>query len=227
MTPGLELDHVSYRYGELWVFRELSLSLPPGGTMVVTGENGVGKSTLLYVCAGLMPATSGNVYLGGHAPNPDRPSELFRSGVRRGFVFYGGGLLSNATALGNVTLGLRYHAALLGIEDSEIDRRARAFLSDMRVSQADFHALPAHLSAGVRRRVGLARALSLSPNFLFLDDPDSNLDSASKALVYELLAAKRDDPSVTLVLTTTSPELIERLAVPPRELANGYLMVRP
>jgi ABC-type multidrug transport system ATPase subunit len=227
VATGLELDRVSFRYGELWIFRELSLSLVRGETLVVTGENGVGKSTLLYLCAGLMPATSGAVYLAGHAPNPRRPSELFRSGVRRGFVFYAGGLLSNATALGNVTLGLRYHADILGIDDAEIDRRAREFLSELRVSQTDFHALPAHLSAGVRRRVSLARALSMSPNFLFLDDPDANLDAATKALVYEILATKRDDPEVTLVLTTTSPELIERLAVPPRELAHGHLMVRP
>jgi phospholipid/cholesterol/gamma-HCH transport system ATP-binding protein len=226
VTPGIELDRVSFRYGELWVFRELTFSLPAGATLVVTGENGVGKSTLLYVVAGLTPATSGSVYLAGHAPNPRRPSDMFRGGVRRGFVFYAGGLLSNATALGNVTLALRYHADVLGIDDAEVDRRARERLSELRVAQADFHALPAHLSVGVRRRVGLARALSLSPNFLFLDDPDANLDPASKLLVYDLLAAKRDDPGVTLVLTTTSPELIERLAVPPRELAYGQLMGR-
>lgn len=226
MTLGVELDRVSYRYGELWVFRELSLSLARGSTLVVTGENGVGKSTLLYVAAGLTPATSGHVYLAGHAPNPNRPSELFRHGVRRGFVFYAGGLLSNATALGNVSLALRYHADVLGIDDGEVDRRAREWLSELRVTQSDFHALPAHLSVGVRRRVSLARALSISPNFLFLDDPDANLDAATRFLVYEILAQKRDDPQVTLVVTTTSPELVERLAVAPRELVHGHLMAR-
>jgi ABC-type multidrug transport system ATPase subunit len=223
---GLELERVSFRYGELWVFRELTLTLPKGGTLVVTGENGVGKSTLLYVCAGLMPVNSGHVYLAGHAPSPNRPSDMFRHGVRRGFVFYAGGLLSNATALGNVSLALRYHADVLGIDDAEVDRRARQWLSELRVAQADFHALPAHLSVGVRRRVSLARALSISPNFLFFDDPDANLDPATKHLVYDILVSKRDDPEVTLLVTTSSPELIERLAVAPYELAYGYLMAR-
>jgi len=226
VKPGLELDHVSFRYGELWVFRDLSHNLPMGGNLVVVGENGVGKSTLLYLCAGLTQATSGNVYLSGHAPNPTRPSELFRNGVRRGFVFYAGGLLSNATALGNVTLALRYHADVLGLSESQIDRRAREQLTECRVAQTDFHALPAHLSAGVRRRVSLARALALSPNFLFMDDPDSNLDRQTKHLVYELLEQKRDDPEVTLLVTSNSPELVERLGVPPHELAHGYLMAR-
>jgi ABC-type transporter Mla maintaining outer membrane lipid asymmetry ATPase subunit MlaF len=226
MTLGLELDRVSFRFGEMWIFRELSLSLPKGSTLVVTGENGVGKSTLLYLCAGLMPANSGHVYLAGHAPNPDRPSDLFRHGVRRGFVFYAGGLLSNATALGNVTLALRYHADVLGIEEGEIDRQARGWLSELRVTQSDFHSLPAHLSVGLRRRVSMARALSISPNFLFFDDPDANLDPSTKALVYDILASKRDDPEVTLLVTTSSAELIERLAVPPRELVHGHLIAR-
>ena len=226
MKLGLELDHVSFRYGDLWVFRELTHTVPMGGNLVVIGENGVGKSTLLYLCAGLTQASNGNVYLSGHAPNPTRPSDLFRNGVRRGFVFYAGGLLSNATALGNVTLALRYHADILGLSESQIDRRARDQLTELRVAQTDFHALPAHLSVGVRRRVSLARALSLSPNFLFMDDPDANLDSQTKSLVYELLEQKRDDPAVTLLVTTTSAELVERLGVPPYELAHGYLMAR-
>ncbi|MFO7177477.1 MAG: ATP-binding cassette domain-containing protein [Pseudomonadota bacterium] len=222
--PALELEHASHRYGDLWVLRDVSLSLPAGETLVVTGENGVGKSTLLYVCAGLIPATSGRVRLLGHVPNPNRPSELVHHGVRRGFVFSGGGLLSNTSALGNVTLPLRYHADLFGLDEAAIEARARELLGELRVSQADFHALPAHLSAGVRRRVSLARALAVSPNFLFLDDPDADLDAATKRLVYDLLERLRNDPGVTLIVATTSSELIERLGVPPRELAHGYLL---
>jgi ABC-type lipoprotein export system ATPase subunit len=197
-----------------------------GSNLVVTGDNGVGKSTLLYVCAGLLPATAGRVSLCGQVPSTARPSDLVRLGVRRGFVFYGGGLLSNTTALSNVILPLRYHADLLGIDEAEIDFRARELLSELRVSQNDFHALPAHLSVGVRRRVSMARALALRPNFLFFDDPDANLDNATRLLVYELLERFRDDGRVTLVLTTTSRELIERLRIPARELAHGHLLER-
>ncbi len=223
---GLELERASFRYGELWVLRELSLSVPRGGNLAVTGDNGVGKSTFLYVASGLFPASGGRVLLAGQAPGALRPSELFRSGVRRGVVFYSGGLLSNSSALNNVMLPLRYHADVLGLDDATIDRRARELLGELRVSQTDFHALPAHLSVGVRRRVSLARALALSPNFLFFDDPDANLDGATRRLVYDLLERFRDDGAVTMLLTTTSRELMERLAIPVRELAHGHLMER-
>jgi phospholipid/cholesterol/gamma-HCH transport system ATP-binding protein len=224
VATGLELDRASFRYGELWVLRETTLTVPRGGNLVVTGENGVGKSTLLYLCAGLIPATAGRVLIGGKAPSISRPSELFRSGVRRGFVFYGGGLLSNMTALGNVTLALRYHADVLDMDERKIDLTARELLAELRVAQTDYHALPAHLSVGVRRRISLARALAIDPNFLFFDDPDSNLDSTSKRVVYDLLERFRNNPNLTLVLTTASRELIERLGVVPRELAHGHLL---
>lgn len=225
-VSGLQLDRASFRYGELWVLRESSLSVARGGNLVVTGDNGVGKSTLLHLCAGLLPATSGRVLLAGQVPSVLRPSELFRNGVRRGVVFYSGGLLSNSSALNNVVLPLRYHADILGLNERTIDSRARELLSELRVSQHDFHALPAHLSVGVRRRVSLARALAIQPNFLFFDDPDANLDAPTRFLVYELIERFRDDAGVTLVLTTTSKELLERLRVPVRELAHGHLLER-
>ncbi|MFZ5892591.1 MAG: ATP-binding cassette domain-containing protein [Myxococcota bacterium] len=225
-AAGLELERASFRYGELWVLRETSLMVERGHNLIVTGDNGVGKSTFLYLCAGLVPASSGRVLLAGLAANPARPSDLFRSGVRRGVVFYSGGLLSNSSALNNVILPLRYHADVLGIDDQEIDATARELLAELRVSQSDFHALPAHLSVGVRRRVSLARALAIRPNFLFFDDPDANLDTGTRRIVYELLERFRDDPAVTLVLTTTSRELIDRLGMPVRELAHGHLLER-
>jgi len=224
VIPGLELESASFRYGELWVLRETSLTLQRGSNLVVTGDNGVGKSTFLYVCAGLVPTSTGRVLLDGQVPNQLRPSDLFRHGVRRGFIFHSGGLLSNSSALNNVILPLKYHAETLGLDEAQIDSRARELLSDVRVSQNDFHALPAHLSSGVRRRVSLARALAIQPNFLFFDDPDANLDRATRALVYDMIERFRDDHDVTLLLTSTSRELLDRLQVPVRELAHGHLL---
>ncbi len=224
MKDGLWLEDAAFRYGNLWVLRETELHVPPGRTLIVTGDNGVGKSTLLYLCAGLLSATSGHVWLDGHLPVSKKPSELMRQGVRRGFVFGQGGLLSNLSALANVTLALRYHADVFDIDDKEVNRRAREALIQMRVSQGDFHALPAHLSGGVRKRVALARALALDPNFVFLDDPDGGLDSNTRQLVYERLERFRDDSKITLVIATNSRPLIDRLGVHPLELAHGHLL---
>jgi ABC-type transporter Mla maintaining outer membrane lipid asymmetry ATPase subunit MlaF len=224
VNTGLELQAASFRYGQLWVLVETSLHVPSGGTLVLTGENGVGKSTLLYLLGGLVPATSGRVLLDGHEPNASRPSDLVRRGVRRGFVFQNGGLLSNLSALENVALALRYHADVLGIDETTARRRARAALGELRVAATDLHALPAHLSVGVRQRVSLARALALEPNFVFLDDPDQGLDEATTELVLDLLVRLRDDARMTLVLTTTDPLVVERLGLPVMRLEHGRLV---
>jgi phospholipid/cholesterol/gamma-HCH transport system ATP-binding protein len=224
MKDGLWLEDVSFKYGDLWVLRETELHVPPGRTLIVTGDNGVGKSTLLYVCAGLLNASSGHVWLDGHLAAAKKPSELMRQGVRRGFLFGQGGLLSNLSALANVTLALRYHADLFGMDDEDLTAKARQALAELRVAQTDFHALPAHLSLGVRKRVALARALALNPNFVFLDDPDGGLDSATRNLVYERLERFRDDSGITVMVATNSRQLIDRLGIHPMELAHGHLL---
>jgi ABC-type multidrug transport system ATPase subunit len=224
VQSGLTLERASFRYGTLWVLLETSLSVPRGDTLVITGENGVGKSTLLYLLGGLLPATSGHVLLDGHEPSAARPSDLVRRGVRRGFVFQHGGLLANLTALDNVLLALRYHADVLGLDDAAVVTRGREALRDLRVAQADLHALPAHLSVGVRQRVSLARALAVEPNFVFLDDPDQGLDEATRELVLELLVRLRDERQMTVVLTTTDPAVVQRLGVTVMRLEQGRLV---
>src|SRR5690606_1482442 len=97
-------------------------------------------------------------------------------GVRRGVVFQEGGLLSNLPAVANVELPLRYHADVLGLSPEQVSERAEAALERVRLSRNDYYALPAHLSFGNRKRLALARALALRPNFFFFDDPDVGLD---------------------------------------------------
>jgi ABC-type sulfate/molybdate transport systems ATPase subunit len=224
MKPGLVLERASFRYGELPVLAESDLHVPRGQMVVVTGDNGVGKSTLLYLCAGLVPATSGRVLLDGQLPSVTRPSDMIRHGVRRGFVFQHGGLLANRSALDNVALPLAYHADVLGIDEREAQSKAREILIELRVAQTDLHSLPAHLSVGVRQRVALARALVVRPTFVFMDDPDAGLDESTKQLVFQRLERLRDDPDVTTILTSTDPELIDFLGVDVVRLENGRLM---
>jgi ABC-type methionine transport system ATPase subunit len=152
------------------------------------------------------------------------PSELVRRGVRRGFVFQHGGLFANLSAIDNVLLALRYHQDVLGLNDADVTLRGREILRELRVAQADWHTLPAHLSVGVRQRVSLARALAIHPNFVFLDDPDQGLDESTRALVLDLLVRLRDERKMTVVLTTTDPAVVERLGVTVLRLEQGQLV---
>jgi ABC-type transporter Mla maintaining outer membrane lipid asymmetry ATPase subunit MlaF len=220
---GLVARDVSFGYGKVSVVNHASISIPRGGVLVVTGENGIGKSTLLYLCAGLIAVSGGSITLDGHRPDALHPSVLFREGIRRGFVFQQGGLLSNQSAIANVTLALRYHADVLGLSEDAVLSRARAALAEVDVDPTDNHSLPAHLSFGVRKRVAVARALAIEPNFMFFDDPDAGLDLESAEIVARIIERCRGDAGVTILIATNSRNLIDRLAAPTVALAQGKI----
>jgi phospholipid/cholesterol/gamma-HCH transport system ATP-binding protein len=220
---GIALVGASFGYGRSSILSNVTLEIAKGSACVITGANGSGKSTLLYIAAGLVPLERGEITIGGQRPNPDRPSDLMRRGVRRGVVFQEGGLVSNLNGLANVALALRYHGDLLGIGEADVEARARAALARVRVSDAQMLELPAHLSFGVRKRVALARAMAIEPNFFYFDEPDVGLDPNTAALVYDILCQYRDDPEVTLVVATNRESLAARLRVPGYVLADGHL----
>lgn len=223
---GVTLRGVTFRYPRADVLVNASLEIPRGGTCVVTGANGSGKSTLLYICAGLVPVERGMVSIGGHKPDPVHPSDLTRRGIRRGFVFQEGGLISSMNALANVALPLRYHADLIGLSLADVEKRARAALERVRLSTNQMYEIPSHLSFGVRKRVALARAIAIEPNFFYFDDPDVGLDPKTAALVHEILCGYRDDPDVTTVVATNRDILVDRLGVPGYVLLGGRLIER-
>lgn len=226
VNGGVSLRSVTFRFPRADVLVNASLEIPQGGTCVVTGANGSGKSTLLYICAGLVPVERGAVSIGGHKPDAVHPSDLTRRGVRRGFVFQEGGLISSMNALANVALPLRYHADLIGLSLAEVEKRAKAALDRVRLSTNQMYEIPSHLSFGVRKRVALARAMAIEPNFFYFDDPDVGLDPKTAALVHEILCGYRDDPGVTMVVATNREILVDRLGVPGYVLLGGKLIER-
>lgn len=223
---GLILRNAWFGFGDPPVLRGADLTLPKGDTVVVTGPNGCGKSTLLYACAGLVQLHKGSVELAGHRADAFHPSDLFRAGVRCGFVFQEGGLLANMNAIANVALALRYHADVLGLTPERIDEEVLSALDRVKIRKADHFSLPAHLSFGVRKRLALARAIALKPNFFFFDDPDVGLDPETATLVHQILVGYRDDPEVTVLVATNRELLIERLKVARLDMFDGQLSPR-
>lgn len=226
LEPGIAMVGVSFGYGDAAVLNDAYFELARGDTAVITGRNGSGKSTFLYLCAGLVAPRQGTVLLGGHRADAKHPSDLFRLGVRRGFVFQEGGLLSNATALANVELPLLYHADALRLSPDEVTREAVAALERVRFNPGDFNSLPAHLSFGNRKRLALARALATRPTFFFFDDPDIGLDPKTADLIHEILCQHRDDPGVTMLVATNRELLIDRLGTRGYVLQDGKIHLR-
>lgn len=162
--------------GEAVIVKDFNLKLSQGGFVCLIGHSGCGKSTVLSMVAGLTPQTSGEMLLAGEAlvgPGPDR-----------GMVFQSPCLLPWLTALGNVRLGVdQVYRMLPRKERMQIATR---FLELVGLAEA-LHKKPPELSAGMRQRVGLARAFALSPKLLLLDEPFGMLDSLTRFELQQVL----------------------------------------
>jgi ABC-type transporter Mla maintaining outer membrane lipid asymmetry ATPase subunit MlaF len=226
--PGITLDRVSFGYDDVLLVNDLSWELDAGDNAVITGSSGSGKSTLLQVAAGLLPPTRGTVLLAGHPLGTLLPSQRVARGLRTGFVFQEGGLLANLTVFANLELALLYHQDILELDDRGITERVESALDAAQISRSYWQTLPAHLSYGDRKRLALARAIALRPNFFFFDDPDVGMDQKTARVTHQILCELRDDPAVTLIVATNRTVLMERLGVPGYRLEDGKLIsVRP
>lgn len=224
--PGITLDRVQFAYDEAPILRDVNWELGRGRSAVVTGGNGCGKSTLLYIASGLLPPRRGTVLLEGHSVASMLPSSRVRKGLRVGFVFQEGGLLANLGTFANVALPLRYHHDIFDLDDEQIAQRAEEALDTAQVNRSYWEQLPAHLSFGMRKRLALARAIAIRPNYFFFDDPDVGMDPQTARVTHQMLCQLRDDPDVTLLVATNRSILIERLEVPGFRLQDGRLTAR-
>ncbi len=173
------------------VVKGFSLTLAAGEFVTLIGHSGCGKSTVLSIVAGLTEADDGGVAVAGR--------EIEGPGPDRGVVFQSPCLLPWLSALDNVRLGVDQVASRLpAAERLELAERAleQVGLAEVR------HARPAELSAGMRQRVGIARALALSPGVLLLDEPFGTLDSLTRLELQDtLLRLLRDEPRTVLMVT--------------------------
>lgn len=204
-SPHIEVRRLTKRYPSggslITVLNEVDLSINRGDSVAIVGPSGSGKSTLLALIAGLERPTSGEVYLDGRRITDLSEDEL--AILRRrsiGFVFQSFQLLSNLTARENVLLPLE----LAGYTHRE--SRVDALLSEVGLQQRGHH-YPSQLSGGEQQRVAVARAFATSPPILLADEPTGNLDSATGALILEMMRHLRVEIGSTLVLVTHDPEV--------------------
>ena len=195
-----------YRSGDqnLAVLKEVSFTIPQGDFVAIVGPSGSGKTTLLGLLAGLDTPTRGTVILDGHDLTTLSENERARlRGEKVGFVFQTFQLIPTLTARENIQVPLELQGSN-GASD-----RARELLERVGLEQRGHH-FPMQLSGGEQQRVALARAFANSPRILFADEPTGNLDAASGARVFDLLASLNRDSGSTIVLVTHDASLAAR-----------------
>ena len=196
--PLVEVRKVWKAFGEKRVLRGVSFALPKGTILAVMGGSGQGKTVLLRIASGLAPPDAGEVRVFG--TRIDRMSEEAMLPLRRrtGFVFQGAALFDSLTVFENVAFPLREHTRLsLG----EITDRVHHFLDLVGLPDTD-ELLPAELSGGMRKRVGIARAIALRPRYILYDEPTTGLDPVTSAVIDRLMVRTREHLGVTGVVVT-------------------------
>jgi phospholipid/cholesterol/gamma-HCH transport system ATP-binding protein len=208
VPPLVELRKVWKSFGDKRVLRGVSLALAKGTILAVMGGSGTGKTVLLRIASGLARPDAGEVYLFGTRTDRMREEAMLPLRRRTGFVFQGAALFDSLSVFENVAYPLREHARMsLG----EITDRVHHFLALVGLPDTD-DLLPAELSGGMRKRVGIARALIMEPEVVFFDEPTAGLDPTNARLVAQLIAQLRTGVCDTAIVVTHDVEFAELVA---------------
>jgi phospholipid/cholesterol/gamma-HCH transport system ATP-binding protein len=216
-SPLIEVHGLGVRFGRQAVLRDINLEVPRGQTLVIIGESGCGKTVLLKSLIGLVYPTQGEALFDGHNLAKIDERELTKQRMRFGFLFQSAALFDSLTVAQNVGFPLKEHTQQTPDEISQIvmERVAEVGLPDEALAKH-----PAELSGGMRKRVGLARALALKPEVMLYDEPTTGLDPIMSDVINQLILNTRKLHQVTSIVVTHDMNTV-------RKVADRVIMLMP
>lgn len=199
-NPAVRITELTKTFGDHTVLNKLSFDIPKGKITTILGFSGAGKSTLLKHILGLMHPTSGTIEVLGKDLSKLEPLELREFRQNFGMLFQYAALFDSLSAVENVAFPMREFTQL---SNSEIVSRCHDLLDSVGIQAISHDKLPSELSGGMRKRVGLARALALSPAIMLYDEPTTGLDPITTHMVNDLIVStgeKNKDREMTSII---------------------------
>lgn len=194
----IEVRNLDKSFGTKPVLRGTSLTISPGESLAVIGQSGCGKSVLLKHFIGLLKPDAGEVIVEGEDIWRVSQERLYEIREKFGILFQAAALFDSMTVSENISLGLREHTSM---DDGEIARRVADCLAMVGLPGTE-DLKPAELSGGMKKRVGLARAIAMKPKYVLYDEPTTGLDPIAADAINDLMIRLNEQLKVTTVVVT-------------------------
>jgi phospholipid/cholesterol/gamma-HCH transport system ATP-binding protein len=205
---AVRLENVSKSFNNTKVLDGISFEVKRSSLFCILGRSGTGKSVTLRHIIGLVKPDSGRIFVEDEEITDMRPHELTRIRKKLGFLFQYAALFDSITVFENVAFPLRRHTDL---SQTEIEKIVTEKLASVGLGK-DLQKMPDELSGGMKKRVGLARALAMEPSILLVDEPSAGLDPITSAEIDELILELNRERGVTVVMVTHNMPSARRLA---------------
>lgn len=194
----IEIKNIKKSLDEKSVLNGINLTIPDGSTIVIIGCSGCGKTVLLKLIIGLMKPDEGRIFVDGEDITRMSYKELFSVRKKFGMLFQGAALFDSMTVEENIALALKEHTNLT---DEEVKSRVEKTLMLVGLKTIE-DKKPAELSGGMKKRVGLARALIMNPSFVLFDEPTTGLDPIMANTINDLILETHRKLNITSIVVT-------------------------
>ncbi len=218
----IEFQNVTKSFDDEVVLKEISFTVRRGETLIILGASGSGKSTILKLILGLIQPDSGRIIVEGRDITNIAERDLVSVRRNIGMVFQEGALFDSLAVRDNVGYRLYEEGS---IDDAEVEREVQKHLGFVGL-QADIEKMPSELSGGMKRRVGIARALVGSPDIILYDEPTAGLDPIMKRTIVDLMIKLRDLEGVTGVFVTHDLPAASLIATEYASEESGNVRIR-
>ena len=219
-APVVELEGVALQFGDNVILKNLNLRVEEGERLVVLGQSGGGKSTILRLILGMLRPTSGTVKFRGHEIPKLSRRRLNLVRQRMGMVYQYSALISSMSVRDNLALPLE---ELTKKPRAEIDQLVKEKLEIVDMAGSE-DKLPSELSGGMRKRISLARTLMFQPELVLYDEPSAGLDPVISAVIDDLMISTSEQTGATSIIVTHELDSAFRIATRMAMLADGEII---